>query len=160
MARVVQGQLLGSGRRFGVVVSRFNSLISEKLLEGAIDCLQRHGVSEDDITVAWVPGAFEIPTAAHLLAESGQYDGVLCLGTLIRGATPHFDHISSAVTKKIADLAVSSGVPVLYGVLTTDTLEQALERAGSKAGNKGAEAAAAALEMASLVEELQGEGKQ
>ncbi len=154
MTRVVHGQLLGTGQRFGVVVSRFNNLISEKLLAGAVDCLERHGVASDDITVAWVPGAFEIPTAAHHLAASGRFDAVICLGTLIRGATPHFDHISAAVTRQIADLAVSSGVPVLYGVLTTDTLEQALERAGSKAGNKGVEAAAAALEMVSLVREL------
>jgi len=151
---MLQGQLRGEGRRMAIVVSRFNSLTSERLLAGATDCLTRHGVAGDDLTVAWVPGAFEIPTAAARLARSGTFDAVLCIGTLIRGATPHFDYIASAVTKKIADLAVDSGVPVLYGIITADTLEQALERSGSKAGNKGWEAALAALEMVSLLEQL------
>ena len=148
------GDLAGQGLRLALVVSRFNDLVTERLLSGAIDALERHGVDRTGLTVVRVPGAFEIPLGAGALVATERYDAVVCLGCLIRGATPHFDMIASAVTKKLLDLSVESGVPVSFGVLTCDTLEQALERAGSKAGNKGVEAALAALEMARLVRTL------
>lgn len=150
MANYIEGKLSGEGRKFGIVVSRFNDFISKKLLEGALDSLIRHGVEDGDIDVMWVPGAFEIPLAALKMAESKKYNAVIALGAVIRGATPHFDFIASEVTKGIAMAGIKTGLPVIYGVITPDTLEQAIERAGTKSGNKGAEAAMSALEMADL----------
>ena len=150
MANYIEGKLGGEGRKFGIVVSRFNDFISKKLLEGALDSLIRHGVEDGDIDVMWVPGAFEIPLAALKMAESKKYNAVIALGAVIRGATPHFDFIASEVTKGIAMAGIKTGLPVIYGVITPDTLEQAIERAGTKSGNKGAEAAMSALEMADL----------
>ncbi|MCL6452879.1 MAG: 6,7-dimethyl-8-ribityllumazine synthase [Alicyclobacillus sp.] len=146
----LEGHLIGQGLRFGVVVGRFNEFITSKLLSGALDALGRHGVDEPAVTVAWVPGAFEIPFAAKRLAESRQYDAVICLGAVIRGATPHFDYVAAEVAKGVAQISLSTGTPTIFGVLTTDTIEQAIERAGTKAGNKGWEAAVTAIEMANL----------
>ncbi len=154
MSKNYEGNLLGKGLKFGVVVSRFNEFFSQKLLEGAEDALRRHGVAETDIAVAWTPGSFEIPLIAQKMAASKQYDAVICLGAVIRGATPHFDHIAAEVTKGIAKINLDTGVPVIYGVITTDTLEQAVERSGSKDGNKGFDAAVSAIEMANLVKTL------
>lgn len=154
MPRYVEGHLVGTGRRFGVVVSRFNDTITERLLEGALDCLVRHGVKDEDILVARVPGAFEIPVAAKVMVERGGQDAVLCLGAVIRGQTPHFDHVAGQAAAGIARLASDSGIPVIFGVLTTDSTEQAMERSGIKSGNKGHEAAMAALEMVSLLDQL------
>lgn len=155
--RVLEGKLTGAGRRFALIVSRFNAFITERLLEGALDCLRRHGVAEDDITVIRVPGAWEIPLTAKMLVTrtvNRPYDAVICLGAVIRGSTPHFDYVAAEVSKGVAQVGLESGVPVLFGVLTTDTLEQAVERAGSKAGNKGYAAAEAALEMVNLFKDL------
>ena len=149
--RVVEGNLVASGKRFGVVIGRFNHFIGDRLLEGAIDCIVRHGGSEDDITVYRTPGCFELPIVVQKAAESGQFDAILALGVLIRGGTPHFDYIASECTKGVASAAQATGVPVAYGVLTCNTIEQAIERSGTKAGNKGAEAAMAAIEMADLM---------
>jgi 6,7-dimethyl-8-ribityllumazine synthase len=149
-------QLSGEGRRFGIVVSRFNDLITRRLLSGARDCLVRHGVAEDAIVVAWVPGAWEIPAAARRMARTGEYDALIALGAVIRGATPHFDYVCGGVSSGLSNLAATEDVPVIFGVLTTDTIEQALERAGTKAGNKGWDAALAALEMANLYDLLAG----
>ncbi len=149
-----EGAMIASGLRFAVVLSRFNSLIGDRLLEGALDTLRRHGATEDDITLARVPGAFEIPLAASELAKTGTFDAVICLGAVIRGATAHFDYVAGPLASGLATIAVQTGVPVLFGVLTTDTIEQALERAGSKAGNKGADVAAAAIEMANLLRKI------
>jgi len=149
-----EGTLIASGLRFAVVLSRFNSLIGDRLLEGALDTLRRHGASEDDLTLARVPGAFEIPLVASELAKSGTFDAVICLGAVIRGATAHFDYVAGPMASGLANIAVQTGVPVLFGVLTTDTIEQALERAGTKAGNKGANVAAAAIEMANLLRKI------
>ncbi len=154
MGHTFAGHLVGEGLRFAVVVSRFNAFISEHLLKGAMDALARHGVSDEDVDVAWVPGAFEIPLVARRLAESGRYDAIICLGAVIRGATPHFDYVAGESAKGIAAASLHTGVPVIYGVLTTDTIEQAIERAGTKAGNKGADAAMAAIEMANLLRAL------
>jgi len=154
LGRVYEGKLIGQGLRFGVVASRFNRFVSQSLWEGAKDTLLRHGVAEGDIDVAWVPGGFEIPLVARRLAQSGNYAAVVCVGAIIRGQTPHFDYLSAEVTKGIAQAALDTGVPVSYGVVTADTLEQAIDRAGAKAGNKGAEAAVTALEMANLMTEL------
>ena len=151
MGRTFEGVLLGKGLKFGVVASRFNEFITNKLLEGAQDALLRHGVKEEDIDVAWVPGSFEIPLAASKLANSKKYDAVICLGALIRGATPHFDYLAAEVTKGIAKIGLDTGLPISYGVITADTLEQAIERAGTKAGNKGFDAAVTAIEMANLL---------
>ncbi len=151
---ILEGQLLAEGLRFAIIVSRFNDFICSRLVDGAMDSLIRHGASDDQITLVKVPGAFEIPVAAKKLAEGGQYDAVICLGAVIRGATPHFDYVAAEVSKGIALVALECQVPVTFGVLTTDSLEQAIERAGSKAGNKGAEAAMAAIEMASLYRKL------
>jgi 6,7-dimethyl-8-ribityllumazine synthase len=151
---VLEGNFEGKGLKIAIVASRFNEFITQKLLEGAMDCLLRHNVTEGDITVAWVPGSFEIPLAADKLAKSGRYQAVICLGTLIRGETPHFNYIASEVTKGIAHTMLANGLPVMYGVLTTDTVEQAVNRAGTKAGNKGFQAAQGALEMANLVRQL------
>jgi 6,7-dimethyl-8-ribityllumazine synthase len=149
-----EGQLVGVGLRFGVVVARFNDFITGKLYEGARAGLLRHGVDEAAVDVAWVPGSFEIPLVAKKLAESGRYDAVICLGAVIRGATPHFDYVAGEAAKGIATAALQTGVPVVFGVLTTDTIEQAIERAGTKAGNKGYDAAVTAIEMASLLHTL------
>jgi 6,7-dimethyl-8-ribityllumazine synthase len=146
-----EGQLNARGRKFALVVSRFNSFIGERLLEGAVDCLVRHGAADADLHVFRVPGSFELPFIARRVAARGTYDGVVCLGTLIRGSTPHFDHISAEATKGIAQAAMETGVPVSYGLLTCDTLEQAIERAGTKMGNKGWEAALALIELVSLL---------
>jgi 6,7-dimethyl-8-ribityllumazine synthase len=155
MGRVFEGRLVDEGFAFAIVVSRWNELITGKLLGGALDALRRHGVDEGRIDVAWVPGSFEIPVIAQRLARSGRYGAVICLGAVIRGATPHFDYVAAEVSKGVAAAAMQSGVPVLFGVLTTDTIEQAIERAGTKAGNKGFEAAVGALEMASLLRAME-----
>ncbi len=154
MPKVIEGQLLAEGFRFAIIVSRFNDFISSRLVQGAMDALQRHGAPEDQVVLIKVPGAFEIPLAAKKVAESGKYDAVICLGAVIRGATPHFDYVAAEVSKGIANVALESLVPVTFGVLTTDTLEQAIERAGSKSGNKGYEAAMAAVEMSDLFKRL------
>lgn len=154
MPRTIQGKLDATGLRFGIVVSRFNSFIGDRLLTGALDALQRHGAVEENISVAWVPGSFEIPLAAKKLALSKKYDSVLCLGALLRGDTPHFDYIAAEVTKGIATVGLESGIPVIYGVLTCDTLEQAIDRAGLKSGNRGFEAAMTAMEMVQLMKGL------
>lgn len=154
MGRRVEGSLVGTGLSIGVVVSRFNHFITEKLLEGCISGLVRHGVDEGAIDVAWVPGAFELPVAAKRLAESNRYHAIVCLGAVIRGATPHFDYVCAESAKGIAAVALETGVPAIYGVITADTIEQAVERAGTKAGNKGWDAALAAIEMANLMKEL------
>jgi len=151
MGKLFEGVLLGKGLKFGVVVSRFNEFITKKLLEGAQDALLRHGVNQEDIEIAWVPGTFEIPLIAKKLAETKRYDAVICLGAVIRGATPHHEYIAAEVTKGIAKVGLDTGLPVIYGVITTDTLEQAIERAGTKAGNKGFEAAVSAIELANLL---------
>jgi 6,7-dimethyl-8-ribityllumazine synthase len=150
----MEGLLNASGRRFAIVVGRFNELIGKKLLEGAMDCLLRHNGSQENITVAWVPGAFEIPLVAKKLAKSGSYDAVICLGAVIRGGTPHFDYVASEVSKGIASISLELEVPVIFGVLTTDTIEQAVERAGTKGGNKGWDAALSAIEMVDLMKKL------
>ncbi|WP_100372614.1 6,7-dimethyl-8-ribityllumazine synthase [Bacillus sp. FJAT-45037] len=150
MGKVYEGSLVATGLKVGIVVGRFNEFITSKLLGGAEDALKRHGVEDSDIEVAWVPGAFEIPFAAKKMADSGKYDAVITLGTVIRGATPHFDFVCGEVAKGVASLSLSSGKPVIFGVLTTDTIEQAIERAGTKAGNKGWDAATAAIEMANF----------
>jgi 6,7-dimethyl-8-ribityllumazine synthase len=150
MAKVYEGNLVGTGLKVGIVVGRFNEFITSKLLSGALDALKRHGVAEDDVEVAWVPGAFEISLIVKKMAESGKYDAVIALGTVIRGSTPHFDYVCNETAKGVASIGLSTGVPSIFGVLTTDTIEQAIERAGTKAGNKGWEAATAAIEMANL----------
>ncbi len=152
--KTIEGKLVSKGYKFAIVVSRFNEMIGKKLLEGAVDGLLRHEVLDQDISVIWVPGAFEIPLAAQKAAQTGKYDAVICLGALIRGATPHFEYISAEVTKGIAQVSLQTGLPVVYGILTTDTLDQAIERAGTKGGNKGFSAAAAALEMVNLFREI------
>jgi 6,7-dimethyl-8-ribityllumazine synthase len=154
MAKTIEGKLDAKGLKVGLLVSRFNSFVSERLVEGAIDALVRHGADAEDISIARVPGAFEIPPAARQMAKSGKYDAIVCLGAVIRGATPHFDYVSAEVSKGVASVAMEAGIPVTFGVLTTDTLEQAIERAGSKAGNKGFDAAVAAVEMANLYKEF------
>lgn len=154
MSKQYEGMLLGKGLKFGVVISRFNEFFSKKMLEGAQDALLRHGVNEDDIEQAWTPGSFEIPLIAQKMAQTKKYDAIICLGAVIRGSTPHFDYIAAEVTKGIAKVNLDTGVPVIYGVITTDTLEQAIERSGSKAGNKGAAAAVSAIEMANLVKAI------
>ncbi|HID96248.1 MAG TPA: 6,7-dimethyl-8-ribityllumazine synthase [Candidatus Latescibacteria bacterium] len=150
MAEVYEGKLKAKDRSFGIVVSRFNEFISAKLLDGALDCLRRHECDEGKIDIVWVPGAFEIPIAAKRLAQGGKYDAVICLGAVIRGSTPHFDYIASEVSKGVARVGLEVGLPISFGVLTTDTIEQAIERAGTKAGNKGWDAALGAIEMADL----------
>lgn len=154
MARTVQGVLDARGCRFGIVISRFNSFISDRLLSGALDALNRHGAAEDDVTIAWVPGSFEIPLTAKKMAGSGKFDAVVCLGALIRGETPHFDHLASTVTKSLGALGLEAGVPVIYGVLTCNTMEQAIERAGLKSGNRGFDAAMAAIEMVQVLRQV------
>ena len=154
MARMVEGNLTAKGFAFGIVASRFNEFITARLLDGALDALRRHGADEDKITVARVPGSYEIPLVAKKMAASHQYDAVICLGTVIRGATPHFEYIAGEVAKGVAMVGLDTGVPVVFGVLTTDSIEQAVERAGTKAGNKGFDAACSAIEMVNLLREL------
>lgn len=154
MKKKYEGTLVGAGLKIGVVVARFNEFITGKLLAGAEDALARHGVKEGDIDVAWTPGSFEIPLIAKKMADSGKYSAIICLGAVIRGGTPHFDYIASEVTKGIAQVSLQTEVPVVYGVITADTLEQAIERAGTKMGNAGSAAAQAAIEMANLVKSM------
>lgn len=154
MPKEIKGSLTGQRKRLAIVVARFNSFITDKLLEGALDCLTRHGVSDEDITVVWAPGAFEIPLIARTLAASGKHDAVIALGCVIRGATPHFDYVCSESARGVAQAGLETGRPVVNCILTTDTIEQAIERAGTKAGNKGSDAAMAALEMADLMGKL------
>jgi 6,7-dimethyl-8-ribityllumazine synthase len=154
MSKQYEGMLLGKGLKFGMVVSRFNEFFSRKLLDGAMDALLRHDVNDDDIEVAWTPGSFEIPLIAQKMAQTKKYDAIICLGAVIRGNTPHFDYIAAEVTKGIANINLNTGVPIIYGVITTDTLEQAIERSGSKVGNKGKDAAISAIEMANLVKSI------
>ena len=151
---VRQGNLKGQGQKHAIVVSRFNELLTSKLLEGALDCLIRHGVAEKDINVNWVPGSFEIPYAAQKLAHLKTYDSVICLGALIRGNTPHFDYIAAEAAKGISRISLDSGIPVIFGIITADTLDQAIERAGTKAGNKGWDAALSAIEMVDLFKQI------
>ncbi|MDC3413194.1 6,7-dimethyl-8-ribityllumazine synthase [Aquibacillus sp. 3ASR75-11] len=155
MSQIYEGNLVATDLKIGVVVGRFNEFITSKLLGGAQDTLKRHGVREEDVSIAWVPGAFEIPLVAKKMAASGKYDAVITLGTVIRGSTPHFDYVSSEVSKGVASVSMQEGLPVIFGVLTTDTIEQAIERSGTKAGNKGAEAALSAIEMANLLREFE-----
>ena len=151
MTKIIEGKLTAKGKKFGIVISRFNELISSQLLSGAQDCLVRHECKQDDISAAWVPGSFEIPLVAKKMANSKNYDAVICLGAVIRGGTPHFDYISSEVSKGIAQVGLETGLPVIFGIITADTIEQALERAGTKAGNKGWDAALSAIEMVNLM---------
>lgn len=151
MGKHFEGKLLGEGLKFGLIVSRFNEFVSKRLLEGAQDALLRHGVKEEDIDIAWTPGSFEIPLVAKKLAQTQKYDALICLAAVIRGGTPHFQYIAAEVTKGIAKVGLDAELPVIYGVITADTLEQAIERAGTKAGNKGFDAAMSAIEMANLV---------
>ncbi len=154
MARTYEGKVLAKGKRFGIVVARFNEFVSERLLEGALDGLLRHGADEKDITVVRVPGSFEIPYAANKLAKSKKFDAVICLGAIIRGTTPHFEYVASAVAKGVASTSLATGVPTIFGVITADSIEQAIERAGTKEGNKGRDAAISAIEMADLFAQL------
>lgn len=155
MKQPISGHLIGTNLKFGIVASRWNDFIGSKLLEGALDTLHRHGANASEIDIFMVPGSFELPLAAKKLATSGRYDAIICLGVIIRGATPHFDFVASETAKGIAQLSLQTGLPVTFGVITSDTIEQAIERAGSKAGNKGAEAALAAIEMANLLRQME-----
>ena len=154
MVKSFEGNLIGKNKTFGIVVSRFNSFITKKLLEGAQDCLIRHGIKDDDIEVFWVPGACELPITAMRLAKNAKHNSIICLGAVIRGETPHFDYVSSESAKGISEVGLTTGIPTIYGVITTDTLEQAIDRAGARGGNKGAEAALAALEMVNLFDKM------
>ena len=154
MGKIYEGHLVGSDLKIGIVVARFNEFITGKLLSGAEDALKRHGVNADDVDIAWVPGAYEIPLVAKKMAASGKYDAVITLGTVIRGSTPHFDFVCNEVSKGVAAINMQEGIPVIFGVLTTDTIEQAIERAGTKAGNKGWDSGASAIEMANLLKQL------
>ena len=156
MVRTIQGSLDARGVRFAIVVSRFNTLVSDRLLAGALDALERHGAPMDEVTVAWVPGSFEVPPVARKLALSGKFDAVICLGTLIRGETPHFDYLSATVTKELGSIGLKADVPVINGILTCNTMEQAIDRAGLKTGNKGFDAAVTAIEMAQVFKQFQG----
>jgi 6,7-dimethyl-8-ribityllumazine synthase len=154
MSKPIEGMLVGKGLKFGLVASRFNDFITRRLVEGAEDALLRHGVKAEDIDVAWVPGSFEIPIVAKKMAQAGRYHAVICLGAVIRGGTPHFDYIAAEVTKGVAMVGLETGLPVIYGMITADTLEQAIERAGTKEGNQGFKAASAAIEMANLLKNI------
>ncbi|MBN1405834.1 MAG: 6,7-dimethyl-8-ribityllumazine synthase [Candidatus Omnitrophica bacterium] len=154
MVKTIQGELIAKGKTFGLVASRFNDFITKKLVEGAVDTLTRHGAKDSEIELAWVPGAFEIPLAAEKMAKSKKYDAVICLGTIIRGATPHFDYVASEAAKGIAKVSLDTGIPVIFGVITADSIEQAIERAGTKEGNKGKDAALSAIEMANLLGQI------
>jgi len=152
--KVYEGNLVAEGLKFGIVVGRFNEFIGSRLLSGALDGLKRHGVKENEVEIFWVPGAFEIPLTAKKMAKCGKYDAIICLGAVIKGATAHFDHVCNEVSKVIASVSLDTEVPVIFGVLTTDTIEQAIERAGTKAGNKGYEAAVTAIEMSNLLKQI------
>lgn len=152
--KVYEGNLIAGEKKFAIVIGRFNEFIGNKLLGGCMDGLKRHGCSEDNIDITWVPGAFEIPLAAQKLAKTGRYDAVICLGAVIRGSTPHFEYVSSEVSKGIANVMLSTGMPIIFGVLTTDSIEQAIERAGTKSGNKGFDAAVTAIEMTNLLNSI------
>lgn len=154
MSKIIQGDLSGKGLKIGIVAARFNDFITSRLVEGALDGLQRHGVSENDIEIVKVPGSYEIPLAAKMLAQAKKYDAIICLGAVIRGATPHFEYVSAEVSKGVAAVSMETGSPVIFGVLTTDTIEQAIERAGTKSGNKGWDAALSAIEMANVVKQM------
>ena len=154
MAKVIEGQLTAKGKKFAIVASRFNDFITKKLLEGALDAINRHSGDEKQVEVVWVPGSFEIPVVANKLAKSNKFDAIICLGTIIRGSTPHFDYIAGEVTKGIANIGLATGVPVSFGIITADSLEQAIERAGTKQGNKGADAALSAIEMANVIAQI------
>lgn len=158
MSKTFEGQLTARGLKFAIVVSRFNSLVTQRLLDGALDALRRHEADENAITIAWTPGSFEIPLVAQKFAKSGKYDAVICLGCIIRGDTPHFEYVASETAKGIAQVMLDTGVPVVFGVVTADNLEQALERAGAKAGNRGFDAAMTAIEMANLLRRIDSEG--
>jgi len=152
--KTYEGNLIAQGLKFGIIIARFNEFIGGKLLSGAIDALKRHGVEEDNIEITWVPGAFEIPLVAMKMAKTQKYDAVICLGAVIRGSTPHFDYVSSEVSKGIASVSLNTELPIIFGVLTTDSIEQAIERAGTKAGNKGYDAAVTAIEMVNLLKQI------
>ena len=154
MVKTIEGQLIAKGKSFGIVASRFNDFITKQLIDGCVDTLIRHGVDKNELQVVLVPGAFELPLAAQKLAKSKRFDAVICLGTVIRGATPHFDYIASEVSKGIAHVSLDTGVPVVFGVITADTIEQAIERAGTKDGNRGKDAATTAIEMANLIQQI------
>ena len=155
MSSESHGSLIGTGKTFGIVVSRFNNFITKRLLDGSIDGLTRHGVRKDDIDVFWVPGSYEIPSVALKIAQSKKYNAVICLGAVIRGETPHFDYVASESAKGVTQVGLTTGIPVIYGIITTDTLEQAIDRAGAKTGNKGTEAALSAIEMVNLFDQIQ-----
>ena len=154
MAKIIQGELTAKNKRFAIIVSRYNELIGSKLLDGAMDCLKRHDVNEDNTVIYWVPGAFEIPLVAKKAAQSGSYNAVICLGAVIRGETPHFDFIAAETTKGIAHGSLETGIPIIFGVITADTVEQAVNRAGTTAGNRGFDAALAAIEMSNLMDKI------
>ena len=154
MAKIIEGNLIAKGKQFGIVASRFNDFVTKELVAGCIDTFVRHGADDKDISVAWVPGAFELPAAAMKLAKSKSFDAVVCVGTVIRGATPHFEYVSSEAAKGVAMVSHDTGLPVIFGVITADTIEQAIERAGTKDGNKGADAALSAIEMANLFDKI------
>lgn len=154
MVKVVEGQLIAKGLKFGIIASRFNDFITKKLLDGALDTLIRHGAKESEVEVVWTPGAFEMPMVASQLAKSKKYDALICLGTVIRGSTPHFEYVANEVAKGVAQVSLQSGIPTIFGVITSDTIEQAIERAGTKDGNKGSDAALSAIEMANLLKNL------
>jgi len=154
MPKTIEGNLIAKGKKFGIIASRFNDFITKELVSGCLDTLVRHGAVDNDISVAWAPGAFEIPTVAWRMAKSKSYDAIICLGTVIRGATPHFEYIASEVAKGVAKVSFDSGLPVIFGIITADTIEQAIERAGTKDGNKGRDAALSAIEMVNLLSQL------
>jgi 6,7-dimethyl-8-ribityllumazine synthase len=151
MVKVIEGDLIAKGKKFGILASRFNDFMTKELVSGCVDTLVRHGATDQDLTITWVPGAFEIPLAAQRLAKAKNFDAVICLGTVIRGSTPHFDYIAAEVSKGIAKVSLDTGVPVIFGIITADTIEQAVERSGTKDGNKGRDAALSAIEMANLL---------
>lgn len=154
MPNIIEGHLSGEGQKIGIVAGRFNEFITSKLIEGSLDCLKRHSVDLDKVDIAWVPGSYEIPLAAQKMAQTKKYNAIICLGAVIRGSTPHFDYVAAEVSKGIAKVSLDENIPVVFGVITTDTIEQAIERAGTKAGNKGWDAALGAIEMASLFKKL------
>jgi 6,7-dimethyl-8-ribityllumazine synthase len=156
MHQLIEGHLVAESKKFGIIVGRFNEFISSKLLGGSIDCIKRHGGNESDVDVAWVPGAFEIPLIAKKMAQTNKYDAIICLGAVIRGSTPHFDFVSNEVAKGISRVSLDESLPVIFGVITTDNIEQAIERAGTKAGNKGWDAAMSAIEMTTLISKFEG----
>ena len=154
MVKTIEGNLIVKGKKFGIIASRFNDFITKELVSGCIDTLTRHGVNNEDLSITWVPGAFEVPLVAQRLAKAKSYDALICLGTVIRGSTPHFDYIAAEVAKGIAKVSLDSGLPVIFGIITADTIEQAIERAGTKEGNKGRDAALSAIEMANLLTQI------